>query len=152
MANIIKSIFTVETVSDLCALVSESSLSEIFIYKASFSKIDDPKMHLLKSQYIDARKCILEYLNDESVMDTPLNEVRDAEHGWDGVTTVRDIALTCQYEGFEYGLLDKSSFLGVDDPVVHKLIQAYASSHYALLEYLGVEFVRTNPSVFIPMS
>ena len=140
------------TLSDLCTLVSQNSVAEVFVYKASFGNIEDAEMHQLKNQYIDARKDVLAYLNDESVMDTPLNEVRDAKHGWDGIKTVRDIALICQYEGFEYGLLHKSGFLGVDDPIVHKLIRTYSAKHYELLEYLGVDYMYTTPSVFVAMN
>lgn len=138
--------------SDLCTLVSQNSLADVFVYKASFGDIKDVEMHQLKNKYIDARKDILAYLNDESVMDTVLNEARDAEHGWDGLTTVRDIALICKNEGFEYGLLHKSGFLGVDDPLAHKLIKAYSDKHYGLLKYLGIEFMYTKPSVFVPMN
>ncbi len=145
------SIFNASTLSALCTLIEQNSVADVFFYKASFGNIKDAEMHNLKNQYIDARQAILTYLNDESVMDTPLNEVRDAEHGWDGLTTVRDIALICQNEGFEYGLLHKSGFLGVDDPVVHKLINTYASNHYALLKYLGVDHMQSTPSKFIPL-
>jgi hypothetical protein len=146
------SISNANTLSELCTLITQNSVADVFIYKASFGGINDDEMHRLKNQYIDARKDILAYLNDESVMDTVLNEVRDAEHGWDGLTTVRDIALICQNEGFEYGLLHKSGFLGVDDPVVHGLINVYTSKHYELLKYLKVDFMYTEPSVFVPMS
>lgn len=145
-------IINANTLSDLCTLVSNNSVSDVFVYKASFEGINDIEMHRIKNQYIDARKDILAYLNDESVMDTPLNDARDAEHGWDGLTTVRDIALICQYEGFEYGLLHKSGFLGVDDSVVHRLIKLYSEKHYELLKYLGVDFIYSKPSVFIPMN
>jgi hypothetical protein len=142
----------VKTLSDLCKLLDEHDADQVFVYKASYGHINNAEMHRLKNQYIDARKAIFNYLNDESVMDTPLNEARDAEHGWDGITTVRDIALVCQNEGFEYGLLHKSGFLGVDDPIVHQLIRAYSDAHCELLKFLNVDFMQTTPSVFVPMS
>jgi hypothetical protein len=145
-------IFNAKNLSELCALLDDNDAGDVFVYKASYGGIDDPEMHRLKNQYIDARKDILNYLNDESVMDTPLNDARDAKHGWDGIKTVRDIALICQNEGFEYGLLHKSGFLGVDDPIVHKLINDYASKHYELLKYLAVDFLYTKRSVFTPMN
>lgn len=86
----------------------------MIVYKASFGDINDVEMHNLKSQHIDARKDILAYFNDYSVMDTPLNDARDAEHGWDGITTV------------------------------HALIKSYADKYYKLLEYLGVILCTPN--------
>jgi hypothetical protein len=145
------SFFNVKKLSDLSTLVSQNSLAEVFVYQASFDNINDVELHQLKNQYIDSKKNVLAYLNDGAVMDTPFNVVRDEAHGWEGLTTVRDIALTCQNEGLEYGLLHKSSFLGVDDPVVHELINAYSNSHYALLKYLGADFIYTKPSVFTLM-
>jgi hypothetical protein len=143
---------TPATLPELKALVEEYGATEVFVYKASYSNIDDPVMHQRKNAYIDARQAVLTYLNDESVMHTPINEARAELHGWDGIATVADIAHVCEHEGFEYGLLHKSSFLGVDDPTVHALIADYANAHYALMEHLQIDCVRSTSEPFVPLN
>jgi hypothetical protein len=144
-------IFSITSLDTLRAAMAEFELTDILTNKAIFGAINDNVMHTLKNKHIDARIALVAYLNDETVMDTPFNDARDAKHGWDGLSTVRDIALTCVVEGFEYGLLHKSSFLGVDDATVHALINDFALSYYAFYDYLEVETMRTTLTHFEPI-
>ena len=65
--------------------------------------------------------------------------------------TPQEIKEVLENEGFEYGILHKSSFLGVDDAKFHALKSEFEDAHYALNDAVGIEYTRTATKAFVPM-
>ncbi len=144
--------FDVKTIDDLAAYITGYNLDECITNVNDFNDIQHELFQTAKATYFNAKQALLDYLKDDDVQNTPINSKRMAKHGWDGFNTIQEVNLLLKIEGFEYGILHKSSFLSVDDEKFHSLRSDFAKAHYELLEVIGVsDIVRTTIRPFVPM-
>lgn len=144
--------YDVKTMDDLVLYVEGYSLEECITSAEDFNNIDNDAFQAAKNAYFETKQALQSHLEDESNHNTPINSKRMAEHGWEGLNTVYCVNEMLECEGFEYGILHKSSFLSVDDATFHQLKNEFVQSHYALCEAIGLsDIVRTTAKPFIPM-
>lgn len=141
----------VKTLADLTQYVQGWAIEERIENKDDFNHIDDATFQAAKVNYFDTKQALRDYIDNEDNHYTPINEKREAEHGWDGINTVQFVQLVLESHGFEYGILHKSSFLAVDDAKFHELKVAFINAHYALCDSVGLEYTRTIDKPFVPM-
>lgn len=142
----------VKTIDDLALYVNGFNLDECITSVDDFNNIQHKLFQTAKTTYFNAKRTLQSYLEDSSVQNTPINSNRMAKHGWDSYHTIQAVNLLLEREGFEYGMLHKSSFLSVDDEKFHSLRSEFAKAHYELLETIGVDdIVRTTIRPFVPM-
>jgi hypothetical protein len=142
----------VKTLDDLALYIEGYNLEECITSVDDFNHIENALFQAAKATYFDTKKALKSHLEDEFFQDTPINDNRMAEHGWDGYFTIENVNAMLEGEGFEYGILHKSSFLSVDDALFHSLRSEFAKAHYALLETIGAShIVSTDIRPFVPM-
>ncbi len=142
---------SVKTLDDLKEFAKEWGLGEQINSATDFVHISDFAFQTARTAYVITKQALRDYINDKNNHDTPINEKRHAEHGWDNIATIEDVQLVLENEGFEYGILHKSSFLGVDDAKFHALKSEFEDAHYALNDAVGIEYTRTATKAFVPM-
>jgi len=138
----------VNSLEQLRELLYDYNIFELFEVTADYVNFKDDVFQSLLANYSKNIKALKTHLNNPLVQETPIDEARDAEFGWEGYNSIACVNYACDNEGFEYGLLHKSGFNNVNDPLFHKLLRLYANSHYALMAHIGFDGIFTKMSEF----